>query len=114
MSSINRSLIFHSENKCSTKVRFKRDVQSLLEELGNPFEGNSGDLISLCSKAICNPSFLSTVKEIESIGRKQLKQFIEERLTSQTNNIMDALSRNKSLQGSNASNWTKQNSWFKK
>ena len=88
----------HHENKSSTQVRFKRDFQSLLsslEELGNPFEENSGDLISLCSKAICDPSVLSTVKEIDSIGRKQLIQFIEERLTSRTKSIMDVIPRNK-------------------
>ena len=76
-------------------MRFTCHVQSLvstIEELGNPFEEESMDLISLVSKDIADPAMKATLDKIESVGNGQYESFIKERITERSKPIDDSIS----------------------
>ena len=78
-------------------IRDISHVQSLvstIEELGNSFEEESTDLISLVSKDIADPAMKATLNNIKSIGKGQYELFIKERLTERSKPIDDNISRN--------------------
>ena len=70
-------------------------IVSTIEELGNPFEEESMDLISLVSKDIADPAMKATLNKIESVGKDQYESFIKERITERSKPIDDSISRNK-------------------
>ena len=79
-------------------MRFTCHVQSLvstIEEIGNPFEEESMDLISLVSKDIADPAMKATLDKIESVGNGQYESFIKERITERSKPIDDSISRKK-------------------
>ena len=88
----------HHEQSSASQVRFTSHVQSLvstIEELGNLFEEESMDLISLVSKDIADPAMKATLNKIESVGKDQYESFIKERITERSKPIDDSISRNK-------------------
>ena len=48
-----------------------------MEELGNSFEEESTDLISLLSKDIADPAMTASLNNIESIGKGQYELFYQ-------------------------------------
>ena len=90
----------HHEQSSASQKRFTCHVQSLvstIEELGNPFEEESMDLVSLVSKDIpvADPAMKATLNKIESAGKDQYESFIKERITERSKPIDDSISRNK-------------------
>ena len=88
----------HHEQSSASQKRFTCHVQSLvstIEELGNPFEEESMDLISLVSKAIADPAMKATLNKIESVGKDQYESFVKERITERSKPIDDSIPRNK-------------------
>ena len=86
----------HHEQSSASQMRFSH-VQSLgstIEELGNPFEEESTDLISLVSKDIADPAMKASLNKIESVGKDQYETYIKERLTERSKPIDDSISRN--------------------
>ena len=70
----------HHEQSRARQARFISHVQSLvsiIEELGNSFEEESTDLISLVSKDITDPAMKATLNNIESIGKGQYELFYQ-------------------------------------
>lgn len=68
----------HHDQSPSVQVKFARDVQSLVQvfqELGNPFEEESRDIIVLDSKEIADPCAVKTVQNVHQIGQDQFKAF---------------------------------------
>ena len=65
-----------------------------MEELGNSFEGESTDPISLVSKDIADPAMKASLNNTESIGKGQYELFIKEKLTERFKPIDDSISRN--------------------
>ena len=75
---------------------FTTHVQSLvstIEELGNPFEEESTDLISLVSKDVADPAMKASLNKIEEIGKNQYEAFIKERLMERSKPIENRISR---------------------
>ena len=86
----------HEESKHVQKA-FARDVESLantIEEMGNPFTEDSGDLLALDSRDIADPAVTDTVRRIEKIGEEQYETFVKERLVNQTKPISDPIKKN--------------------
>ena len=86
----------HHEQSSASQVRFTTHVQSLvstIEELGNPFEEESTDLISLVSKDVADPAMKASLNKIEEIGKNQYEAFIKERLMERSKPIDDSISR---------------------
>ena len=85
------------DNPDQNRTRFTTHVQSLvstIEELGNPFEEESTDLISLVSKDVADPGMKASLNKIEEIGKNQYEAFIKERLMERSKPIDDSISRN--------------------
>lgn len=73
----------HVEHR-SFQVSFFKDVSSLaaaVEDLGNPFLEETGDLFTLDMKVITEEPAVSRLRHIESLGKEQCETFISERLS---------------------------------
>ena len=71
----------HHEETPSVQNTFARDVRSLvavIEELGNPFEKDSQDLLVLDTKEIADPAVIETVRNAKLIGQYQFEAFSQE------------------------------------
>ena len=78
--STNQTFTPHHEQSTAYQARFISHVQSLvstMEELGNSFEEESTDLISLVSKDIADPAMKASLNNIESIGKGQFELFYQ-------------------------------------
>ena len=87
----------HEENRSWQKL-FVKDVRSLtstIEELGNPFEEDSNELLALDTKQIADVSVIQTVELAYKIGKDQFDLFVKERLMERKVPLDEALSRNK-------------------
>ena len=87
----------HKENE-SWQELFVKDVRSLTsstEELGNPFEEDSKELLTLDTKQIANISVIETVRSAYKIGKDQFDLFVKERLMERKVSVDEVLSCNK-------------------
>ena len=88
----------HHDQTVSVQASFAQYVSSLvrvIEELGNPFEEESQDLIVLDTKEIANPAVVQTVRNAKKIGQEQFDTFTKECLIDRTKSIDDPIHRNK-------------------
>ncbi|KAG7156370.1 hypothetical protein Hamer_G006109 [Homarus americanus] len=85
-------------NYASVQTSFIKDVHSIvnvIEELSNPFEEKSLDLVALHTKEIVSPSAAETIRNAKSIGQDQFLTFTRERLMEGTKLVDVNLHRNK-------------------
>ena len=71
----------------SVQATFTKQVKSLchtIEEMGNPFEEQSNDLLVLDTRNIVGEEVVSTVRNIQKLGEEQYSCFVEERLNKRT------------------------------
>jgi len=61
------------------------------EEMGNPFQEDSTDLLVLDSKEIMNDAVVKAVREVISIGQDQYKVFVQERFQDRTKPITEVI-----------------------
>ena len=88
----------HHEETPSVQNTFARDVRSLvavIEELGNPFEDDSQDLLVLDRKEIADPAVIETVRNAKQIGQYQFEAFSKECIVDRIKSIEEAIHRNK-------------------
>ena len=88
----------HHDQTPSVQTSFTKDVRaivSVIQELGNPFEEESMDLIVLDTKEIAGPAAVDTVRNVKKIGQEQFQAFARECLVERTKSINDAIRRNK-------------------
>ena len=67
-----------------------KDVCSLvgvIEEMGNPFEEESQDLVILDTKNIAGPAAVETVMNAKRIGQEQFEAFTRKCLLDRTSDI---------------------------
>lgn len=96
----------HHDQTESAQDRFSKDVYSLvsvIEELGNPFQEESMDLIVLHTKEIASPEAVKTVQNVHQNGLDQFKAFTKECLVHRTKPLNDPIRQNK-LKVFNSSN----------
>ena len=87
----------HHEEAKHMQVAFHRNVKSLtavIEEMGNPFGDNSGDLLVLDSRDIANAAIVNSVRKIETPGKQQYENFVTERLVNRTKPIKEPIKKN--------------------
>ena len=87
----------HHDQIVSVQASFAQYVSSLvrvIEELGNPFEEESQDLIVLDTKEIANPAVVQMVRNAKKIGQEQFDTFTKECLID-SKSIDDPIHRNK-------------------
>ena len=89
-----RNEVLHHDQAASVYNAFRKDVCSLvnvMEELGNPFEEESEDLLVLDSKQIADPSVVEAVRKTHKIGQQQFQTFTKECLVERTKPIDDTI-----------------------
>lgn len=72
----------HHEQVRSVQISFAKEVLSLVEvmdDLGNPFEEDSGDLYSLDTKDVMGNGIVQSIKQITTIGNEKYNTFVKER-----------------------------------
>ena len=73
-SKVSEEKCHHHEQIPGVQAAFKEDVLSLvsaIEDMGNPFEEDSTDLLVLDSKEIMDDTVVKAVREVLSIGQDQ-------------------------------------------
>jgi len=88
----------HHEETPRAQEAFAKDVQSLvavIEELGNPFEEDSPDLLVLDTKEIADPAVIETVRTAKQIGQEQFQAYSKDCLIDRTKTIDEPIKRNK-------------------
>ena len=88
----------HHDQTPSVQTSFAKDVCSLIsvmEELGNPFEEESTDVLILDSKEIADPAVVETIQNVQRLGQEQFQAFIKECLVDKSKSIHDVIHRNK-------------------
>lgn len=68
---------------------------SAIEEMGNPFQEDSTDLLVLDSQEIMDDTVVKAVREVVSIGQDQYKAFDKERFQERTKPITEEVKKNK-------------------
>ena len=87
----------HHEHTMAVQVTFASEVQALvevIEDLGNPFMEESGDLLVLDTRDIADPAVVTTVRGIEKKGHDQYDSFVTDRLVERTSPVSDTISKN--------------------
>ena len=90
----------HQELVKSVQATFAKQVKPLchtLEEMGNPFEETSQDLLDIDSKDVVGDSVITTVRNIEKIEKRLYSTCDESRLGNRTESLFSPLKRNKLL-----------------
>ena len=66
-----------------------------MEDLGNPFEEESTDVLVLDSKEIADRTAIETIQNVQRIGQEQFQAFTKECLVDQSKSIDDVIHCNK-------------------
>lgn len=66
-----------------------------MEDLGNPFKEDSGDLLAIDTKDIMPVEVVESVQNIKKIGQSQYKAFVTERMVERTKPITHPIKWNK-------------------
>jgi len=88
----------HHEVKPNVQCCFLKDVNALVDkfqQLGNPFQDDSGTLFSLQSKYVIEHSTAAAMCTIFEKGKCQYGQFVKERLVDRSVSLLKTLKRNK-------------------
>jgi len=88
----------HHDQMPSVQVSFTKDVRALvsvIEEMSDPFEDESHDIVKLDTKEIAGPAAMKTVMNAKRIGQEQFKAFTRECLFDRTKAVNDPIPRNK-------------------
>ena len=70
-------------------------LTSSIEELGNPLEKDSKELLTLDTKQTADISVIETVRSAYKIGKDQFDLFVKERLMERKVSVDEVLLRNK-------------------
>ena len=87
----------HHEHTMAVQVTFASEVQALvevIEDLGNPFMEESGDLLVLDTRDIADPAVVTNVRGIEKKGHDQYDSFVTDQLVEPTSLVSDTISKN--------------------
>ena len=88
----------HHEQQPAVKAKFLHEVKDLVttfNDLGNPFEEESEDLLVFDTTVIVDKDIIHFVRSAESIGLDQYNDFVQNRLVDCTTPVTDALKKNK-------------------
>ena len=70
-------------------------VCSTIEEMGNPFADQTGDLFVLGTRDIADSKVVETVRTVEQLVKDQYQQFVTKRLRERTTPLFDTIQKNK-------------------
>jgi len=88
----------HHDQTPSVQASFTEDVRSLvkvMEEIGNPFEEGSPDLVALYTKEIVGSPAIEAAIKVKEIGLNHFQAFVRDCLVERTKPVDDTVHRNK-------------------
>lgn len=68
---------------------------STIEEMGNPFADQTGDLFVLDTRDIADSKVVETVRTAEQLGKDQYQRFVTKRLQERPTPLFDTIQKNK-------------------
>ena len=69
-------------------------VCTIIEEMGNPFADQTGDLFVLDTRDIADSKVVETVRTVEQLGKDQYQQFVTKKLQERTTPLFDTIQKN--------------------
>ncbi|WAR30058.1 LOW QUALITY PROTEIN: hypothetical protein MAR_003626 [Mya arenaria] len=87
----------HHEQATNTQNRFIQNVHALkdvMEDLGNPFQEVSSDLIAIDTKVVVREEGVDSVPKAEVFDKKQYAEFIETNLEEEATSFYEPLVKN--------------------
>ena len=88
----------HHEQTPATQTAFAKDVLnavSSFEDLGNPFNEKSKQLIAVHTKDVADETIVNTVMNVVSIGEAQFNTFVQERFIDRSKPVTHTIKNNK-------------------
>ncbi|KAH3710516.1 hypothetical protein DPMN_070000 [Dreissena polymorpha] len=88
----------HHEQVKGVQSTFRQQVPNLvatMQDMGNPFEEQSNDLLTLDTRDIADDAVIATVRAIEQVGTEQYNTFVAERIDTQQKPLTDPKKHNK-------------------
>ena len=88
----------HHDFSNSVQSIFHKEVKSLLpalEDVGNPFDDDSNNLLDLETKIFVPEMIAQILHKLENVGEKQFQDFIEQRVWKRSGPLSDTISKNK-------------------
>ena len=88
----------HHEQMKGVQNTFRKQVNAVcctIEEMGNPFADQTGDLFVLDTRDIADSKVVETVRTVEQLGKDQYQQFVTKRLQEGTTPLFDTIQKNK-------------------
>ena len=79
------------QQKCAKEIKSMVDV---LEDMGNPFEEDSGDLLTRDNQEIMSDAVIQAVSDVVCLGQEQYDSFVNERLVEASVPITEPIHRN--------------------
>ena len=91
------SIKHHDQNpgiqaSCFTEIS---SLVNVIEEMGNPFMEDSGDLLTLDTKDIMEEPVVSSVRNVVNLGQTQYSLFVQERFLERSKPINEPIKKNK-------------------
>ena len=87
----------HHEQNLQNQKNFQVQVNklsSVIQEMGNPFTDDFEELVNLDSRHCMDVSAVSSLRKLESIGKKQYKEFTKSVFEDRSKSIHDPIKRN--------------------
>ena len=87
----------HHEQMKGVQNTFQNQVNavcSTIEEMGNPFADQTGDLFVLDTRDIADSKVVETVRTVEQLGKDQYQQFVTKRLQERTTPLFNTIQKN--------------------
>ena len=88
----------HHEQMKGVQNTFPNRVNAVcctIEEMGDPFADQTGDLFVLDTRDIADSKVVETVRAVEQLGKDQYQQFATKRLQERTMPLFDTIQKNK-------------------
>ena len=88
----------HHEQMKGVQNTFRNQVNAVcctIEEMGNPFADQTGDLFVLDTRDIADSKVVETFRTVEQLGKDQHQQFATKRLQERTTPLFDTIQKNK-------------------
>ena len=94
---VDASKLKHHEDTESVKKKFAKEVKALVEvidEMGNPFQEESGDLLVLDNRNVADPAIADSVRKIRKTGQDQYEAFMMQRVVDRTSSVTEPIKKN--------------------
>ena len=76
-------------------IRHTKSLNEKYKEVGNVFSDDSNLLYNISTDEVSPPTTIQSILSLESLGKQQYEDYVEERLVQRTVPIHESISKNK-------------------